>query len=193
MTGTDTKLADFESAALPHLDDLFRTASAMVSNRTEAEDLVQETYLEAWKSFHRFQIGTNCRAWMFKILIHRVHHYRRRWYKWISKTESEDLVIDRLTHEDPIPDTVRDEDMLAALARIPEMFREIVLLADVQEFAYKEIASMLDIPVGTVMSRLSRGRKHLREELLKISPSIANRKVESREARLEAHSGGQGV
>jgi RNA polymerase sigma-70 factor (ECF subfamily) len=160
----------------------------MVGNRSEAEDLVQEAYLEAWKSFHRFQLGTNCRAWMFKILIHRVHHYRRKWYRWYSKAESEDLIIDRLTHEEPIPDDVRDEDLLNALGRIPDMFREIVLLADVQEFAYKEIATMLEIPVGTVMSRLSRGRRHLREELLTIAPAFAARLPESNQ-RAGAHGG----
>lgn len=190
MSTPDTKLADFETAALPHLDDLYRTASAMVGNRSEAEDLVQEAYLEAWKSFHRFELGTNCRAWMFKILIHRVHHYRRKWYRWYSKAESEDLIIDRLTHEDPIPENVRDEDLLLALSHIPDMFREIVMLADVQEFSYKEIASMLEIPVGTVMSRLSRGRKHLREELLRVAPGFASRLADPTPGqRAEAHGG----
>lgn len=168
MNTAQSRRPEFESAALPHLDDLFRTAVAMTGNRTEAEDLVQEAYLEAWKSFHRFETGTNCRAWMFKILIHRVHHYRRRWYQWGSRTQSDELLVEGLRHEDPIPEEVTDEDMLLALSRLPEMFREIVLLADVQEFAYKEIAVMLEIPVGTVMSRLSRGRGHLRRELAAI-------------------------
>jgi RNA polymerase sigma-70 factor (ECF subfamily) len=173
MNTAESRRPEFESAALPHLDDLFRTAVAMTGNRTEAEDLVQEAYLEAWKSFHRFETGTNCRAWMFKILIHRVHHYRRRWYQWGSKTQSDELLVDNLRYEDPIPESVKDEDMLLALSRLPEMFREIVLLADVQEFAYKEIAGMLEIPVGTVMSRLSRGRRHLRQELLAITGNDA--------------------
>jgi RNA polymerase sigma-70 factor (ECF subfamily) len=180
MNTAESRRPEFESAALPHLDDLFRTAVAMTGNRTEAEDLVQEAYLEAWKSFHRFETGTNCRAWMFKILIHRVHHYRRRWYQWGSKTQSDELLVDNLRYEDPIPETVKDEDMLLALSRLPEMFREIVLLADVQEFAYKEIASMLEIPVGTVMSRLSRGRRHLRQELLAITGGDARPGVSPR-------------
>lgn len=186
MIPAESRREEFEAVALPHLDDLFRTASAMVSNRTQAEDLVQEAYLEAWKSFHRFEPGTNCRAWLFKILIHRVHHYRRKWYQWFSKTESDELIVDNLKYEAPIPDELKDEDLLAALGRIPEMFRVIVLLADVQEFAYKEIAQMLDIPVGTVMSRLSRGRKHLREELLSIAPSFA-----SHQQRQHSQAGGQ--
>ncbi len=175
MNTPDTKRADFEAAALTYLDDLFRTATAMTGNRTEAEDLVQQTYLEAWKSFHRFELGTNCRAWLFKILIHRVHHYRRRWYRWTSKSESDDLLIDRLTYEEPVPETICDEDVLAALKQLPEMFREILMLADVQEFSYKEISSMLEVPIGTVMSRLSRARKRLKESLLEIAPGFAAR------------------
>lgn len=174
MSSAESRREEFESAALPHIDDLFRTASAMVGSRTVAEDLVQETCLEAWKSFHRFEAGTNCRAWMFKILIHRVHHYRRKWYQWFSKTTSDELLVDNLKYEAPVPDDIRDEDLLKALESIPEMFRVIVLLADVQEFSYKEIATMLEIPVGTVMSRLSRGRKHLREQLLAISPGFSH-------------------
>ncbi len=175
-----TQLADFEAAALPHMNDLFRSATSMVSSRAEAEDLLQEVYLEAWKSFHRFQVGTNCRAWLFKILFHRVHHYRRRWYQWTSKMESDDLVIDTLRYRPPVPDNLTDEDILAALARIPEMFRSIVLLADVEEFSYKEIASMLGIPVGTVMSRLSRGRGYLREQLAGSVPSSLGAKGQGR-------------
>lgn len=159
------QLADFEAAALPHMNDLYRSAASMVSSPTEAQDLVQEVYLEAWKSFHRFQPGTNCRAWLFKILFHRVHHYRRRWYRWTSKSESEDLVLNTLPYEAPIPDTLTDQEILAALGRLPEHFRSILLLADVEEFSYKEIAQMLDVPIGTVMSRLSRARKALRDQL----------------------------
>lgn len=184
MSTPEVKAADFEAAALPHLNDLFRTAAAMTGNRSEAEDLVQEAYLEAWKSFHRFELGTNCRAWLFKILVHRVHHYRRRWFRWTSKSESEDLLIDRLTYEEPIPDSVSDEDMLAALKKLPEMFREILLLADVEEFSYKEIASMLDLPIGTVMSRLSRARRHLKDALIEAAPSFAARHSDGEQGRL---------
>ena len=179
----EARLAEFEAAALPHIDDLFRTASAMVGNKTVAEDLVQETCLEAWKSFHRFETGTNCRAWMFKILIHRVHHYRRKWYQWSSKTTSDELLVDNLRYESPMPEDIKDEDLVKALATIPEMFRVIVLLADVQEFSYKEVATMLEIPVGTVMSRLSRGRKHLREQLLAIAPGFSHPAMHAREGR----------
>jgi RNA polymerase sigma-70 factor, ECF subfamily len=154
----------FEAVALPHLNDLYRTAVHLVRDRTEAHDLVQEAYLQAWKAFHRFEPGTNCRAWLFKILINEVRHYRRRWFttKTVQGSES---AFEELAFEPSIPESIQDEDVLAALDEIPREFREVVLLSDVQEFSYKEIAEMLGIPVGTVMSRLSRGRKQLRTRL----------------------------
>ncbi|HEX4999169.1 MAG TPA: sigma-70 family RNA polymerase sigma factor [Terriglobia bacterium] len=157
--------SDFEAVALPHLNDLYRTAVHLVRDRTEAHDLVQEAYLNAWKAFDRFEPGTNCRAWLFKILINEVRHYRRRWFTSKVVPAGEQSFEETLTFEPPIPESIQDEDVLAALDEIPREFREIVLLADVQEFAYKEIADMLGIPVGTVMSRLSRGRKQLRVKL----------------------------
>jgi len=155
----------FEAVALPHLNDLYRTAVHLVRDRTEAHDLVQEAYLQAWKAFHRFEPGTNCRAWLFKILINEVRHYRRRWFNNKTVAEPEQSFEETLAFEPPIPDDIQDEDVLAALDEIPREFREVVLLSDVQEFSYKEIAEMLGIPVGTVMSRLSRGRKQLRVKL----------------------------
>jgi RNA polymerase sigma-70 factor, ECF subfamily len=167
----DPRRDEFESAALPHLKDLYAAAAGMIGSRTEAEDLVQEVYLEAWKSFHRFEPGTNCRAWLFKILFHRVQHYRRKWYRWISKSQSDDLLLDTLRYEEPVPEKLSDQDVLAGLARVPEMFREVLLLADVEEFSYKEIAGILGIPVGTVMSRLSRARAYLRREVALVATS----------------------
>ena len=161
----EIRVEDFETAALPHLNDLFRTATGMLGSRSEAEDLVQEVYLEAWKSFHRFELGTNCRAWLYKILFHRLHHHRRKWFIWKFKTEGDDDLQRSLAYEPPVEDKLTDEEVLAGVNKVPEQFREVLLLADVEEFAYKEIASMLAIPVGTVMSRLSRGRKYLRAEL----------------------------
>jgi RNA polymerase sigma-70 factor, ECF subfamily len=160
------RVEDFEAAALPHLADLYRSASLLVQNSPEAEDLVQEVYLEAWKSFHRFEPGTNCRAWLFKILFHRLHHLRRRLIK-ASKMEglADPADQDNFVAEPPVPQEIKDDDILLALGKVPPEFREVVLMADVQEFAYKEIAETLRIPVGTVMSRLSRGRGLLRREL----------------------------
>jgi RNA polymerase sigma-70 factor (ECF subfamily) len=163
---SNIRVEDFEAAAMPHFADLYRTARLLAQNPAEAEDLVQEVYLEAWKSFHRFEEGTNCRAWLFKILFHRLHHLRRGWAKAAKLDSFEaDGYGDRLAAGAPIPAEIRDEDVLKALAQVPIEFREVVLLADVEELSYKEIAASLRLPMGTVMSRLSRGRKLLRQHL----------------------------
>jgi len=174
--GRTAPTEEFESAALPHLNDLYRTASRVIGNRAEAEDLVQEAYLQAWKSFHRFEPGTNCRAWLFKILFHVIQHHRRKWYTSKVVQENDDLMLqDTIAYEPPVPQDLRDEDVLAALAKVSVQYREVVLLADVQEFSYKEVAATLGVPVGTVMSRLSRGRKLLREELSGVAQSYGIR------------------
>lgn len=163
--GRKIETSNFEAAALPHWQDLYRTAVHLVRDRTEAQDLVQNVYLQAWKAFHRFEPGTNCRAWLFKILFNEIRHYRRKWFGNRAVPEGEESLEETLPYEPPIAEELKDEDVLAALNEIPAEFREAVLLADVQEFAYKEIAETLNVPVGTVMSRLSRGRKHLRLKL----------------------------
>jgi len=156
---------EFEAVAVPHLHDLYRSAVHLVRDRVEAQDLVQNVYLQAWKAFHRFEPGTNCRAWLFKILFNEIRHYRRKWFTSKTIHEGEQSFEETLAYEPSIPEEIRDEDVLAALDEIPVEFREVVLLADVHEFAYKEIAETLNVPVGTVMSRLSRGRRHLRVKL----------------------------
>jgi RNA polymerase sigma-70 factor (ECF subfamily) len=172
---------DFEAAALPHLDELYRTARRLTGSATEAEDVVQETYLQAWKSFHRFESGTNCRAWLHKILFHVVQHYRRKSFRLVLKQDDEDTFEENLTYEPPVPEEVTDDDVLAAFKKIPEHYREVVLLADVHEFAYREIAETLSIPLGTVMSRLNRGRNLLRQELSSFAAGFGIRR--SGEAR----------
>jgi RNA polymerase sigma-70 factor, ECF subfamily len=156
---------DFETAAMPHLNSLFRTAWRIVGDKEEAQDLVQETFLQAWKSFHRFETGTNCRAWLFKILFHVINHHRRKWFKFTWVTDHEEMLENTLIYEPPVSQDLRDEDVLMALEKVPSQYREVIMLADVQEFSYKEIAEILNVPAGTVMSRLSRGRKILRQEL----------------------------
>ena len=167
-----TALEEFERLALPCLNDLYKTASRMIRDKNQAEDLVQEAYLQAWKSFHRFEPGTNCRAWLFKILFHVIHHHWRRQSSMKTVPESERLLEEVLAYEPPLSEHVTDEDVLAALDRIPPPFREVLLLADVQEFSYKEISEISKIPLGTVMSRLSRGRNALRNELLPYAKNL---------------------
>jgi RNA polymerase sigma-70 factor (ECF subfamily) len=142
-----------------------------MGEREEAEDVVQETYMQAWKSYHRFEAGTNCKAWLFKIMFHVIAHHRRRWFNcsWL-KTSLDDLEI-TYGCEPTILQEISDEEILSSLDKLPESYREVVLLSDVQEFSYKEIAEILQIPLGTVMSRLNRGRKLLRQELSNVASS----------------------
>ena len=88
----DTAMAEFDAEAMPHLNDLYRTAARMLGDRARAEDVVQEVYLQAWKSFHRFEKGTNCRAWLFKILFHCVNHHRRKWFRFPLLKENEEFL-----------------------------------------------------------------------------------------------------
>jgi RNA polymerase sigma-70 factor (ECF subfamily) len=169
-------LESFESVAMPHVNDLFRTAMSLLRNRSEAEDAVQEALLQAWKSFHRFELGTNCRAWLFKILFHVVSHQRRKWSRmWLA--EDPQILEDTLAAKPNIPEQLTDEDVLAAFGKMPQRYAEVVMLADVQEFTYKDIQETLGIPIGTVMSRLSRGREYLRGELGTLAPAKAARAV----------------
>lgn len=162
-TGT---IEDFELAALPHLNNLFKTAVRVTGNQAESEDLVQEVYLQAWKSFYRFELGTNCHAWLFKILSNKIKHHHRKNFKFKLVNDSEKALA-VLAYEPPVPQHLCNEAVLASLERLPFIYREAILLADVEEFSYKEICLILKIPIGTVMSRLSRGRKLLRGELAK--------------------------
>ncbi len=181
LTNKKSEIEDFEAAALPHLNDLYRTAGHMVGSRTEAEDLVQEVYMQAWKSFHRFELGTNCRAWLFKILFYKLNHHRRRWFKLKRTTDSAALLDLTLSYQPPVPEYLRDEEILLALKNLPPCYRDVVVLSDVQESSYAEIAGILEVPIGTVMSRLSRGRKLLRLELRSVAASygIRSAKIES--------------
>jgi RNA polymerase sigma-70 factor (ECF subfamily) len=175
-------MAQFEAEAMPHLNDLFRTASRVMRDATRAEDIVQEVYLQAWKSFERFELGTNCKAWLYKILFHTVNHYRRKWFRLRLLSEKEEYLEDNLTYTAPVSEHLTDDDILCALEDIPPDFKAVVLLVDIEEFAYKEVAEILGIPIGTVMSRLSRGRKLLRERLAGVAQSygIAKATAEGR-------------
>jgi len=156
---TETTQAEFELEAMPYASDLYRTALRLLQDSGKANDAVQETYLLAWKSFERYQRGTNCKAWLYQILFNVVRHERRTWFKWVTGREED------------VAETMLAAAILAALDRIPRQFRECVLLVDVDEFSYKEASEMLRVPIGTVMSRLNRGRGLLRDELATVAAS----------------------
>ncbi len=157
--------ADFESEALPLMTDVYRVAMWLVRDATEAEDLTQETFTQAFRSFHNYETGTNCKAWLITIL-HNLNYKRLRKMNRLQLVEDVDeKIAQTIAFEPAIPQHLDDEEILQALKRIPIQYSQVVVLADVEEFAYKEISRILDVPIGTVMSRLSRGRKLLRGEL----------------------------
>ncbi len=158
--------AAFEAEALPHMNDMFRVAMWLVGDRPTAEDLVQETLTQALQSFHRFERGTNCRAWLVTIMYHMNSKRLRRGAKLRLVNDSEERIAETVAFTPPTPQGITEEEVLHALRSLPSQFQEIVLLADIEDMAYKEIAEALSIPVGTVMSRLSRGRKLLRARLV---------------------------
>ncbi len=156
---------NFEQEAMPYSADLFRVAMYLKRNRDSAEELVQETLMQALKSFHRYKLGTNCKAWLTTIMYNTHYKELRKQTNLKLVADKEELIAQTVPFEAPIPQHITDEDVLQAIEKVPAAFREIVVLCDVEGFSYKEIASIMDIPIGTVMSRLHRGRKVLRNEL----------------------------
>lgn len=176
MTQTTPEI--FEGETMAHVNDLYRTAVRLTRDATEADDLVQETYMQAWKSFDKYELGTNCRAWLYKILFNKFDHYRRKKYtqaKYIQ--EADELVFANSTFIAPIPEHLTDTEIIAALNKLPDHYRSVVLLADVHEFDYKEVAQILEIPIGTVMSRLSRARGQLKKSLARNAAALGIKKA----------------
>lgn len=157
-------LKSFESVALPRSNELLRRAISLLGNRSDAEDAVQDCFLYAWRSFHRFQAGTNCRAWLHKILKHVIYGHRRKRRRFPTSEDPQILQKTVIARED-IPLQLTDEELLAAVSKLPQRYAIVVLLTDVQGFTYKEVQEALDIPIGTVMSRLHRARRDLRTQL----------------------------
>jgi RNA polymerase sigma-70 factor (ECF subfamily) len=168
--------ARFEAEAMPILLSMYSAAFRLTRNAADAEDLLQETSLRAYRGFHQFQVGTNLRAWLYRILTNTfINMYRKkqREPQTISDEEVEDWYLySKLagqaaepSAETSVIESLPDEDVQEALSSLPEQFRIAVLLADVEGFSYKEIADITDVPIGTVMSRLHRGRKALEKRL----------------------------
>lgn len=164
MFGSSAAYRDFEATALPHLPALHRSARRLLGDGADAEDVVQDVYLRAWRSFRSFERGTNCRAWLFRILFNCVTDRRKKRSREMVADDSEEI-LERQAATAPQWDRLTDAEILAALDALPDGMREVVVLADVEELSYKEIASVLEIRLGTVMSRLSRGRALLRTRL----------------------------
>lgn len=150
---------------MPHVDRLYRLALWWEHDRGAAEDLVQDTLVQALKSFHRFTPGTNCRAWLSTILRHVRANRRRGQHRDIIVDDPDDRIAETVPFVPAVPQHLTDEDVLAALRGLPETYQDIILLCDIEELSYKDIAQALGIPMGTVMSRLHRGRGLLRQAL----------------------------
>jgi RNA polymerase sigma-70 factor (ECF subfamily) len=171
--------AEFAEQAMQYAPQLYSAALRLTRNPADAEDLVQDTYLRAWRSFSTFQQGTNLRAWLYRILTNSfINKYRAKQRRpnetgldniedlyLYKRLGSLDTALGNRSAEDTMFDLFTDDEVKAALEALPEKFRLPVLLADVEGFSYKEIAEMLEIPVGTVMSRLHRGRKAMHKLL----------------------------
>ena len=157
---------NFEQEAMPFSGDLFRVAMYLKRSRETAEDLVQETMMQALKSFHRYEPGTNCKAWLTTIMYHTHYKQLRKQTNLQLVSDTEEQIARTIAFEAAIPQNITDEDVLAAIEKVPKAFKEIVLLCDVEGFTYKEISALLNIPIGTVRSRLSRARMTLHELLV---------------------------
>ena len=174
---TDRTRREFEGLALEHLDPLYSAALRLTKNERDAEDLVQDTFLRAFRFFDKFERGTNMKAWLFKILTNTfINRYRRRVkertvVEGAAREQSSEKFIVRETFETAVNpehyffEKLLSDDVLRSIDALPIDFRLVVILADLQEFSYKEIAEILDIPIGTVMSRLHRGRRGLQKRL----------------------------
>ncbi len=171
--------ATFAEQAMEHMPSLYAAAMRMTRNKADAEDLVQETYLKAYRAFGGFQQGTNLRAWLYRILTNtfiNIYRAKKRRPEESDLEDVEDLYLYRRlgglegvaagrSAEDELLDSFTEAEVKEAMEALPEQFRMAVLLADVEGFQYKEIAEILDIPIGTVMSRLHRGRRALQKSL----------------------------
>lgn len=156
-----TRREEFRQVALPHLGELVRVATRVLRDRAAAEDAVQETFLQAWRSFSTFQPGTNCRAWLYTIMFRVISRNRRKAHAE-RQVDLDSAPAGALLVETPPVDSLARDHLLAAVEALPDVYRTVLLLADVEQLKYREIAEVLDVPLGTVMSRLSRARDQLR-------------------------------
>lgn len=163
--------ADFEREAVPHMDSLYNYALKMTGDSDDASDLIQETYLKAFRFFDKFEKGTNCKAWLFRIMKNTYINTYRKSAKEPDKVDYEEVEnfyenikasnTDSAHLEKDIYDNLLDDELSGAITNLPEDFRTVIILADIEGYTYEEIADFIDVPVGTVRSRLHRARKML--------------------------------
>lgn len=187
---TEAQRADFEVTILPHLDGVFRLTMWLVRDRAEAEDVVQETFSQAWQSYHRFQAGTNARAWLLTIMRHVRANRNRARRRTPLDLDTEDQLAD-VPAVEQTPQHLTADEVLGALSELPPGYQEVVLLCDVEDLSYREISSVMDIPVGTVMSRLHRARRLLRVALAPYAAAqgIGRRRAAADDTRASSHRG----
>jgi len=168
----DDKRRAFEAEALPHLDTVYRVALRLAGDETQAEDLVQETMLKAYRSWHQYRPGTNVRAWLLTIVRHTfINEYRKRRRAGteidVSQVEAFTVFpeVQEVDPEGRFFDQIVDDEVLRAIDALPDEFREALILSDVEGLAYAQIAQVTEVPVGTVKSRLFRARQALQREL----------------------------
>lgn len=161
----------FEVEAMPHLPVMKQVAMKIARNQAEAEDLVQETFAQALKSFDSYQPGTNCRGWLCKIMFHKRSQWIRSNSRFCQFPEGE-MQYPAATYATMLPTEFMSEKLALALFAIPDKFQQIVRLAVLEEFTYREISDKLDVPIGTVMSRMHRGRKMLRDNFFQYAGKL---------------------
>lgn len=165
------RYAEFELEAVPHMDAVYNYALRITGNETDADDLVQETFLKAFRFFDKFEKGTNCKAWLFRILKNSFINEYRKEIKTPNKVDYEDVQnfyenikseeVETQHIEYDAFNTLMDDEITKAISQLPEDFRTVIILSDIEGFTYEEIADFVDVPVGTVRSRLHRARKML--------------------------------
>ncbi len=170
MNENEMKKKEFEEIAFQYMDSLYSLALKMARNNSDAQDLVQDAYLKAYRFFDKFEKGTNFKAWLFRILKNAYINKCRRTARQpqrvtLSELDEYDYPQDDVSPEDQIFDGLIGDEVTAAIDQLPEEFRLTIILSDLRGFSYKEVADMLNRPLGTVMSRLYRGRRLLRESL----------------------------
>lgn len=155
----------FVREAMPHLPSIQRAAARILRSRHQADDVTQEVFLKAWVSFHRYEPGTNCRAWLFSILVCTIRHYNRKEWRYCQNLQEEEMA-----GVEPVGESLTDPDLLRMLNALSPTYRSAVTMVDLEHLSYRAAAERLRVPIGTIMSRLSRARKRMRTMMSAMPP-----------------------